>query len=101
LPWLNSALTFFSFLIFCASVSYVYVGLSVCLFLSVYCGIISKETDLKTRRMSTYYANRYMYIIIGYQLRWRFLSGSLPFYFISNYIATAYLLLANKISDLI
>ena len=42
-----------------------------------------------------------MYIIIGCQLWWTFLSGSLPLLYYFKVIATLYLLLANKISDLI
>jgi len=42
-----------------------------------------------------------MYIIIGCQLRWTFLSGSLPLLYYFKVITTLYLLLANKISDLI
>jgi len=42
-----------------------------------------------------------IHIVIGCQLSWTFLSGSLPFYVIQNYIDTSYLILANEISNMI
>ena len=51
---------------------------------------------------SVYYViMRCMFIIIGCQLWWIFLSGSLPSLYYFKVITTLYLLLANKISDLI
>jgi len=77
------------------SVSYVYLRLFFFPCLSFLSLFITYPFSLYYIIMSC------MYIIIGYQLWWIFLSGSLPLLYYFKVITTLYLLLANKISDLI